>query len=72
MPNLLHFLPDMDAFYALRHAPNFYEIYQWFILALRALTYSFLYLQVFPAQFFAQLCKNKYTKGCTFEEMLAL
>jgi hypothetical protein len=26
MPNLLHFLPDLGALYALRHAPNFYEI----------------------------------------------
>jgi hypothetical protein len=27
IPNLLHFLPDLDAFYALRHALNFYEIH---------------------------------------------
>jgi hypothetical protein len=26
-PNLLHFLPDLDAIYALRRAPNFYEIH---------------------------------------------
>jgi hypothetical protein len=29
MPNLLHFLPDLDALYALRRAPNFYEIHPW-------------------------------------------
>jgi hypothetical protein len=27
MPNLLHFLLDLSALYALRHAPNFYEIH---------------------------------------------
>jgi hypothetical protein len=26
-PNLLHFLPDLDALYALRPTPNFYEIH---------------------------------------------
>jgi hypothetical protein len=26
-PNLLHFLPDLDALYALCHTPNFYEIH---------------------------------------------
>jgi hypothetical protein len=26
-PNLLHFPPDLDALYALRRAPNFYEIH---------------------------------------------
>jgi hypothetical protein len=29
MPNLLHFLPDLNALYSLRHAPNFYEIHPW-------------------------------------------
>jgi hypothetical protein len=27
MPNLLHFLPDLAALYALHRAPNFYEIH---------------------------------------------
>jgi hypothetical protein len=30
IPNLLHFLPDLDALYALCCAPNFYEIHPWF------------------------------------------
>jgi hypothetical protein len=28
-PNLLHFLPDLGALYALRRSPNFYEIHPW-------------------------------------------
>jgi hypothetical protein len=28
-PNLLHFLPDLGAFYALRRAPDFYKIHPW-------------------------------------------
>jgi hypothetical protein len=28
-PNLLYFLPDFDALYALFRAPNFYEIHPW-------------------------------------------
>jgi hypothetical protein len=28
-PNLLHFLPDLDALYPLGRAPNFYEIHPW-------------------------------------------
>jgi hypothetical protein len=27
MPNLLHFLPELGALYALRSAPSFYEIH---------------------------------------------
>jgi hypothetical protein len=30
-PNLLLFLPDLDALYAFRCSPNFYEIYPWWI-----------------------------------------
>ena len=31
MPNLLHFLPDLDANYALRHVPNFFENHPWYV-----------------------------------------
>jgi hypothetical protein len=39
--NLLHFLPSLGALYALRHAPNFYEIHPkiskiWMPLDIRA------------------------------------
>jgi hypothetical protein len=29
MPNFLHFLPDLDALYALCCTPNFHEIHPW-------------------------------------------
>jgi hypothetical protein len=30
---LLHFLPDLGELYALRFAPNFYEIHPWRVVA---------------------------------------
>jgi hypothetical protein len=31
-PNLLDFLPELGALYALRRAPNFYEIHPWLLM----------------------------------------
>jgi hypothetical protein len=32
-PNLLYFLPDLDALYALRRVPKLYEIHPWTVEA---------------------------------------
>jgi hypothetical protein len=42
MPNLLHFLPDSDALYALRPTPNFYEIHSWYAEFLREIDLKIL------------------------------